>query len=165
MSSRLWPYGTRAGLLSVPIILVGLLAVMSVARNLTGWPSNESEKTILLGIFVLAVTPLGLAVIDARAERGAVLEYAGAKIDLSRMPGPSLPTASVPVNIGVPGEPVSDSSTSRILDALREAVSTDVVVIDLENGQAWWETRLLVLLAGGVRLHRPEVVVFVATDR
>lgn len=69
------------------------------------------------------------------------------------------------VTIGVPGRAISDSDTAQILHALHEAANTDMVVIDLEDGEAWWETRLLVLLAGAVRLGRPVAVVFVATDR
>jgi hypothetical protein len=37
------------------------------------------------------------------------------------------------------------------------------VAIDLEDGSAWWESRLLIICAGAVRLGRPEVVVFTAT--
>ena len=67
-------------------------------------------------------------------------------------------------NIGVQGQPVTDSSTMQILDTLRQATSCDVVIIDLEDGQAWWETRLLVLLAGAARLNKPDKVVFVGKD-
>ena len=163
--SPLWPYGTRAALVSAPLIFFALLALVALARQVGVGPRYEADQAFLLGAFVLALAPLGLAIIDTLAERGAVLEYGGAKLDFSRVAGSALPTVTVPGNIGVPGEPVSDSSTSRILESLRNAVSTDIVVIDLESGEAWWETRLLVLLAGAVRLHRPEVMVFLATDR
>jgi hypothetical protein len=43
-------------------------------------------------------------------------------------------------------------------------VDKDVAIIDLEQGSAWWETRLLALVAGATRLGRPGVIVFVATD-
>jgi hypothetical protein len=72
-------------------------------------------------------------------------------------------SVTVPANIGVRGLPLSDSSTSQILDALRAAVTTPVVVVALEDGNAWWETRLLVLCAGAVRRGRPEAIVFTAT--
>jgi hypothetical protein len=51
-----------------------------------------------------------------------------------------------------------------ILDTLRKATGDDVVVIDLEDGLAWWETRLFVLLAGAERLKKPGKIVFVATE-
>src|SRR5262249_9131629 len=49
------------------------------------------------------------------------------------------------------------------LASLKDAANNEVVIIDLEDGQAWWETRLLVLLAGASRLNRPDAAVFVAT--
>jgi hypothetical protein len=61
----------------------------------------------------------------------------------------------VPSNIGVPGQAVQDSLTTNILDALKQATDCEVVIIDLEDGRAWWETRLLVLLAGAVKLEGP----------
>src|SRR5882762_8678619 len=144
--SRLWAYGTRTALVSAPIIFLGLLALVTLAREVGVWPRYEADQAVIVGAFVLALAPLGLAIIDTLAEKGAVFEYAGAKVDFSRVPGPSLPTATVPVNIGVRGEPISDSSTSRILDSLREAVGNEIIVIDLETGEAWWETRLLIVL-------------------
>ena len=63
-------------------------------------------------------------------------------------------------NIGVPGQPVTDSDTQQILDTLKQATASNVVVVDLEGGKAWWETRLLVLLAGAVRLGKPDKIVF-----
>lgn len=95
---------------------------------------------------------------------GGVIEYKGIKIDFSQVPKTGVSGFTVPVNIGVSGQSISDSSTTEILDTLREAMASDLVIIDLEEGQAWWETRLLVLLAGAVRLKKPEKMVFVGTD-
>jgi hypothetical protein len=36
-------------------------------------------------------------------------------------------------------------------------------VVSLEDGHAWWESRLLILCAGAVRLGQPQVIVFTAT--
>lgn len=71
---------------------------------------------------------------------------------------------TVPVNIGLRSVPLIDTGTTPILDTLREAATCDAVIIDLEEGHAWWETRLLVLLAGADRLKKPEKFVFVGTD-
>src|SRR5262249_38299943 len=70
-----------------------------------------------------------------------------------------------PPRLGVTvGLPMRDSGTREILATLREASRHAVAVVDLEDGQAWWETRLLVLSAGSVRRGHPSVVVFVATE-
>ena len=39
----------------------------------------------------------------------------------------------------------------------------DVALIDLGEGREWWQTRLLLLTAGSVRLGNPRVLVFLAT--
>src|SRR6266566_3448873 len=161
---RLWPFGPRTSLVMTPVVLVALLVVVAVFRNATGWPSADSDKLVLIGIFLISLVPVLLASIDAVAERGGVIEYRGVKLDFSRVSASTTTSISVPVNIGVPGQPITDSTTSAILHALHQAVTTDVVVIDLEDGEAWWETRLLVLLAGAVRLGRPHALVFIGTE-
>jgi hypothetical protein len=50
-----------------------------------------------------------------------------------------------------------------VLASLEGAVNNEVITVDLEDGLAWWETRLLVLLAGAVRLGRPRAVVLLGT--
>ncbi|KJS51301.1 hypothetical protein VM98_37925 [Streptomyces rubellomurinus subsp. indigoferus] len=57
-----------------------------------------------------------------------------------------------------------DSGGSHILSTLRRSAGTDVVIVDLEDGHAWWETRLLVLCAGAERLGRPPVIVCTAVQ-
>ncbi|MGH8624834.1 MAG: hypothetical protein ACREYC_06060 [Gammaproteobacteria bacterium] len=101
---------------------------------------------------------------DVFIERDGVIEYGGVKIDFSKVPQMGVSGFTVPVNIGFRGAPVTDSSTTQILDVLKQATTCDAVIIDLEEGQAWWETRLLVLLAGAERLKKPEKIVFVGTE-
>ncbi|MCI0580228.1 MAG: hypothetical protein L0332_18420 [Chloroflexi bacterium] len=163
-SQNLWPYSSRAALLSVFGILAVLTLVVLIARVATDWPSESNEGVVLLGILILSLIPLLLLLIDMLVSNRAVLEYKGIKLDFSGTSPARLSTTTVPTNIGVPSKPVPDSSSTEILDALRNAVKNEVVVLDLEEGQAWWETRLLVLLSGAVRLGRPRVVVFLATE-
>lgn len=119
---------------------------------------------VLIGILLFSLLPILLALVDVIIERGGVIEYGGMKLDFSKVPQVGMSGLTVPVNIGVPGQSVTDSSTTEILDALRQATACDIVIIDLEEGQAWWETRLLVLLSGAVRLKKPQKVVFVGKD-
>jgi hypothetical protein len=97
-------------------------------------------------------------------DRGAKIEYGKIKIDFSRMQQLGMAGITISANIGVRGEPVNDSSSSQILETLQKAVACDIVIIDLEEGHAWWETRLLVLLAGAERLKKPEKIVFIGKD-
>ncbi len=63
-ADRLWPLKARTALLSVPVILLVLPGIVAVLRGTLGWPSNESEGVVLLGIIVLSLLPILLALID-----------------------------------------------------------------------------------------------------
>jgi hypothetical protein len=119
---------------------------------------------VLIGILLFSLLPILLSLVDAFIGRGGTIKVAGVEINFAQVKQLGTPEFSVPANIGVPGEPVNDSSTSEILDSLKQATANEVVIIDLEEGQAWWETRLLVLLVGAVRLKKPEKVVFLGRD-
>src|SRR5262245_59299532 len=161
---KFWPYKPRVSAVSSLVILIGLLLIIGILRAKAQWPSEKSENLVLIGVLLFSLLPLLLALVDIIIERGGVIEYSGVKIDFSVVRQIGMPGVTIPVNIGVRGAPFTDSGTSQILDALKQAMSAGIVIIDLEEGQAWWETRLLVLLAGAARLGKPEKIVFVGTD-
>lgn len=161
---KFWPYRPGFSLVSVAIVLLVLLAAVATLRSWLGWPTDQSETAVLIGVLVLSLLPVALAILDVVIERGGTIEYGGAKIDFSKSKERGTAGITVSANIGVRGQPVSDSSTTQILDTLRQATANDIVVIDLEDGTAWWETRLFVLISGAVRLGRPDIFVFIARD-
>ena len=129
------------------------------------WPISETSDTaVLIGALIISLLPMVLPLVDIIIERGGVIGIGDVKIDFSIVPQTSAAGFTVPSNIGVPGQAVQDSLTTNILDALKQATDCEVVIIDLEDGNAWWETRLLVLLAGAVKLGRTERLVFVGRD-
>jgi len=162
--SPFWPFPPRSALFAVIGLLIVLLAILAALRATVNWPSETSETGVLIGIMVLSLLPLLLALLDVLIAQGAIIEYAGVKVNFARSKETAPIGITVAPNIGVPGVPVSDSSSAQILETLREATRTAVAVIDLERGQAWWETRLFVLLAGANRLRKPDKIVFVGTD-
>lgn len=101
--------------------------------------------------------------IDSLVKRGAVLNFIGLELNLAQIPPARPSVAVVGTNIGVRAGPVNDSSSSQVLASLEDAVKNEVVIVDLEEGQGWWERRLLVLLAGAARLGRPRAAVFLGT--
>jgi hypothetical protein len=161
---RLWPYTPRAGLGASGVVLVGLLLLIALFRAVAGWPTEHSENAVLIGVFVVSLLPILLALLDVIIERGAVIEAAGVKIDFARSREVGVRGITVAANIGAQGQAVADSDTTQILSALKQATAADVVVIDLEDGEAWWETRLLVLVSGAERLGRPKKIVFLGTE-
>lgn len=162
---RFWPFLPRTSIILSIAILVGLLFILMILKIAVPWHlSEKSEGTILAGILLFSLLPILLALIDVIIESGGRFKYGGLEVDFSQVSHMGMSGFTVPTNIGVPGQAVSDSSTTQILDTLRHAAACEVVTIDLEDGQAWWETRLLVLLAGAVRLEKPHKVVFVGKD-
>ncbi len=163
-TTGLWPFLPRTALIASVVLMTLLLILLATARTTLDWPAQESERFALLGIFILGLVPILLVLVDVVVERGAKVEYKGIVFDFSQAKLPATPGITIPANIGVQGLGVWDSGRERILDTLRSAVASDIVTIDLEDGRAWWETRLLVLLAGAVRHGHPKILVFIATE-
>ena len=158
-----WPYKRRTSIVSAIVILLGLLTTVAILKKTINWPSEQSDTTILIGVLIFSLLPVLLALLDVFIERGGVIEVKGVKIDLSQVSKGKMKDMPIPVNIDVRGSLVNDSRPIEIYDTLRKATTCDVAIIDLKEGHAWWETRLLVLLAGAERLGKPEKVVFVGT--
>jgi len=159
-----WPFTPKVSIITAVVVLLALLLITGLLRTYTGWPADSSGNTVLIGIFILSLLPIVLAILNVVIERGGTIGYGDLKIDFSKIEQLSNSGFTVPANIGVRGEYVADSGTSNILETLRAATASGVAVIDLEDGHAWWETRLLVLLAGADRLKKPDKIVFIATD-
>ena len=157
-----WPWSVHSAVLALPLTLVALLVAVGVARAAASWPSDDNEQAVLIGVLLLALMPLALVLLGSLVGGGSV-EAFGVSI---RFPETTRVTAEVrvPSRLGLqPGMTLNDSTTTQILDTLSAAVHSDVSVLDLEEGAAWWETRLLVLCAGATRIGRPTAVVFLAT--
>jgi hypothetical protein len=161
---KLWPFDSRTSLIATAAIFVAVFLLVGVLRIVAGWPSAQSEGTVLVGILVLALLPIALRLLDVVIDRGAVIEYGGLKLAFAQSRDMGTSGLTIAANIGVREKAITHSGTKEILDSLKQSSAHEVVVIDLEEGQAWWETRLLVLLAGAKRRGRPERIVFVGTD-
>ena len=160
---KFWPYSSAKSVLLCTVILIGLPILFLLLHYWKGWPHENSLTVILIGIFILGVLPVLLALLDILVERGGKIEIKNFTIDFSKFTQCISPGITVPANIGIRGTAVYDSDTKKILDALKEAKKSNIVIIDIENGSAWWETRLLVLLSGAVRTGTPDKIVFVET--
>jgi hypothetical protein len=158
---RLWPYSTRASLYATVVVFLGLTLLVVALRIRLGWPSDGSEGTLLVGVPLLSLVPLFLVLVDAMIRRGGAIEVPGVKLVFAQVQNARIEGVRVPANISTLGTLVEMSDPDIILDALGDATESDVVVINLEDGNAWVETRLLVLLEGADRLGKPRVVVFV----
>jgi len=154
-----------AAFLLVPLIWMVLAAALYLAEETLGWPDSESRNIVSLVVLAAGFVPVILVLLDFLSSRGVVLSYKGWKIDFSQVDlnRPELKRESfgLPANIGVAGPIVSDTAPMDIIETLRQASRHEIVVIDLQDGDAWWVTRLLALSAGAVRAGSPKALVFV----
>src|SRR5262245_29989343 len=148
-----WKTLATIGALSGALIL-GLFVLAKWIRETSDWPTAESDNVLLIGILIVGLIPIALVLIDALIRRGGKLSFQGITIDLTAAASRAV-DLRIDTNIGVEGQAVTDSSSMQILAALEKGSKTDIVVVDLQDGKAWWETRLLVLVAGAVRKGRP----------
>ena len=101
----------RTSVAATIAILIGMLFISVILRTLTNWPGEKTETTVLIGILLVSLLPILLSLVDAIIERGGVIEYGGVKIDFSKVPSGVAAGLTVPANIGVPGQTVTDSGT------------------------------------------------------
>ena len=160
---RLWPLGSLAAITATVTLLAALLVGAAALRGMTSWPPPALDQLVFIVIVALALVPVAMLILDLVADRGGRIGIRGFSIDFAAG-ALAARSFSVPHNIGLPGTPVTDSGSAAMLDVLRRSTATEIVVIDLEDGGAWWETRLLVFLEGSVRLGRPTAVIFTATE-
>ncbi|MGH3371619.1 MAG: hypothetical protein ACRDPR_16630, partial [Nocardioidaceae bacterium] len=165
---RFWPFGTRLAIMMTPLLLVVLLVVWGLSRELLHF-EGASAGWVLLGIVLLSLVPVLLVILDGLAQSGGSVEVGQVKLALTAA-ATAQNLVVLPRNVtqqeniaGSATRSITDSSSMQILETLRRARASRVVAIDLEDGTAWWESRLLIVSAGAVRLGRPEVVVFTAT--
>jgi hypothetical protein len=161
----LWPYGTRGALIAALAAWLIVTLILAITSNYLGWPNEKSIKLAALIVIALGLLPIGLRLLDFIATQRAVVDIKGVKIDFSRVdldqPQIRRETPGIPDNIGISGPIVSDTSPMDIIQTLKDVARTEIVVIDLKQGEAWWVTRLLALSAGAVRAGAPQILVFI----
>lgn len=161
---KFWPYKPGVTIIIVFLLLIFLLLISGMIRSLGYWVSDVSANVFLLGVLILSLLPLFLAVLDIIIERGGSIGFKDFKIDFSKVQQSGFSGFTVPANIGVPGVAVSDNGTPNIIETLKLVPSSGIIVVDLEDGHAWWETRLLVLVSGAERLKKSDKIVFLANE-
>jgi hypothetical protein len=162
-AGRLWPFGVIPALAAAGAALVVLLVTVVVLGVAAHWPDQRWQGWLMLGVVLLALTPLLLLILDRVASTGGFVEFRGIKIAFAAQAAGSAVT--LPPNMGIPpGASVADNGSFQLEAAMRAATANDVLVVDLEEGSAWWETRLFTLCSGARRHGRVRAIVFVATD-
>ncbi|MFH7593535.1 hypothetical protein WDV06_00315 [Streptomyces racemochromogenes] len=156
-----WPFGVRTALVLVPVLLVVLTVAWGAGRTALGLESVDAGWALLV-IVALSLLPVLLVVLSGLAPAGTRIEPAAVKAALTvaaaSRRGPAVPRNVVPER----GVPAAGPGGTEAVTSLRGLRGTEAVVVDLEDGHAWWEHRLLLLCAAAARLGSPAVVVFTA---
>lgn len=163
LDNKFWPYKPKLSIILAIVLSVVLLILIGVLRSTSQWPPIAYTNTVLMVVLGLSLLPVLLAILDVIIDRGGSIGYGDFKINFGAVQNMG-PGFRIPPNIGLAGQSVTDSGTQNILVHLERATSCGIVIVDLEDGHAWWETRLLVLVSGAERLGRPDKIVFVATE-
>ena len=158
--SRFWPFTPRTTLLIAVLVLVALLAAWGLLRDLLHFDRVEAGA-VLAGIVALSVLPILMLLLEGIGTGGGSIEIGQVKVDLTAAARAQVLTVAPP-NVAA-SEVIGDSGSHQIIEGLKRSRASRTVVVDLEEGHAWWESRLLILCEGAVRLGQPQVVVFTAT--
>jgi hypothetical protein len=141
------------------LVLILLLAAWGLLRDVLHFDKVEAGW-VLLGIASLSVLPIVLLLLEGISAAGGTVKVGQVKVALTAAAGAQT-LVLAPPNV-TPSPVIGDSGSGQIIDGLRRARTSKIVVVSLEDGHAWWESRLLILCAGAVRLGQPQVIVFTA---
>jgi hypothetical protein len=154
-----WPFKPRSALLAAPAVLVAALAVLGIAQVTMDWPVADSFGRVLLMVVTLSLIPIVLFVLDGMVRQRGAVEWGGVTLSFATPAAPA--GEAVPANAAVPGVPVADSANDTVLRTAESMAQHRILLVDLGDGRAWWETRLLMLCGVASRLYGSAAVVFV----
>ncbi|HYI32862.1 MAG TPA: hypothetical protein VEX88_05310 [Glaciibacter sp.] len=156
--AHFWPFDGRVAILLAPAIFCVLLVAWVLLRFPLGIGALPAGP-VLLAIVILSLLPTLLMVLDGISTRGGSFAVGQVRIALTQA------AASQPVVVALrnvsPGTAIGDSASQSIVEGLQDAAAARTVLVDLADGHAWWQSRLLILCSGAVRLGNPHVIVFV----
>jgi len=167
VDENFWPLKPKWSVVSTIGLFITILLIVAFIKKVLGWPSDKSENTVLIGILFISLLPIFLSVIDLLIKHKGTFEYKGIKLDFSVVKSLGTFGFEMPVNIGVEDQDIR-SMPKDIFDVfvsltLSQVSENDVVLIDIGK-KPWWETRLLILLAGATRLQKSTRIVFLRSD-
>lgn len=166
LDSRIsWPRGLGIALVAAPVIWVICAILFHLMRTNLDWPSPGSEVPFLYFSLALGAVPLVFIVLEFIVSRGGVIGTKWLNVDFSKAIAEgglaSGDSFALPDNILAEQDRLSDSGGTKMVAIMRRATGSEIVYLDLKDGDAWWVTRLLALCAGVHRLGSPKAIVFV----
>ena len=162
---RLWPLGLGAALVAVPAIWAICAGTFYLTSLYLGWPGHDSAAALTYFSLGISVMPLLLLLLDFVAARGGVVGNKWLTVDFSKAIAEggiaSRDTFALPDNILAEQDRAADSGGAKMIEAMKRATTSEIVYLDLKDGNAWWVTRLLAFCAGAQGIGSPRAIVFV----
>jgi hypothetical protein len=161
ITSRYWPFEVRWAFVASLIMVPTLVALTIWLYRPDGPLAMRLTLAPLFIAVLLGLLPIALVILGGVRSVGAggVTVAFTAVQDVVSTKGLITARSLIADNLGNPPGSVADSCSDTIIDSLKYAVGNHSVVVDLKEGDEWWETRLLVLVSGAARLSFPRAVV------
>jgi hypothetical protein len=142
-------------------LFAGMLAVFAALGAVTGYPKGNEWQFAIIAALCVGAIPLIFRVLSFLQHTRSSLDIKGIKIDFGK--AVTVPAVQLAENVVDKNQLVTDSGTQAVVAVARQAHRSPVVVVDLQNGDAWYKTRLFALAAPALEFGYPRVIVFLAT--
>ncbi|HME38792.1 MAG TPA: hypothetical protein VKG63_07500 [Steroidobacteraceae bacterium] len=165
-SNRLWPYGLGPALGAMPAIWILSALVFYLTAHFLSWPAAGAEATLLYFSLAASAIPTALMLLDFIAMRGGKIGSKWLNVDFGKTITEgglqSRNSLALSDNILAAQDKANDSAGTKLLDTLRRATASEIVYLNLGDGESWWTTRLLTLCAGAQGITSLKAIVFIA---
>jgi hypothetical protein len=141
---------------------IGLILVFLVLAKVTGWPNAQNgwPLAVMLAVVIALLPTIARTLTFLQQSRASIEAPFGVKISFANaIVGADVKT--LPENLVQPGAMIAESGVGELDRAAQDATAQTVVVIDLEDGQAWYWTRLFAVAATAALLGAPKLMVLV----
>jgi hypothetical protein len=143
------------------LIFLGVVLLFAMFSQFAGWPTNKDGWPLIVTIAaVLAAIPLVARALNFLGANRASVEALGVKLNFaSAVQSSEAAFSSLPGGVVQQGALVLESGSGELEAAAREAHRHQVLLIDVEDGRAWYLTRLFALAATAQFLGSPSLLV------
>jgi hypothetical protein len=142
------------------VLLLGFVLLSATVQ----WPNAKDGWPLAIAIaLIIACVPLLARLLSFLQQSGATVRTPfGLQLDFSvAAAGARLSAETMPPNIVQPGVQIADSGVGELDRAAAEATQQTVVLIDVQDGRAWYRTRLFAIAGTGVLLGSPRLLMII----
>jgi hypothetical protein len=154
---------SREAAISAGIFVIVIIGFVILA-NVGHWPNEQGGWPLaVLVAAIFAFLPIAPRVLSLLQQSGTTLEGPfGIKINFSAAAAvATIGATRLTDNLVDPGVNIFESTFKELNEAAVRATSQTIVVVNVEDGHAWYKTRLFALAATAEILHAPRFIVLI----